>query len=74
MKTIILCKDCLGCCGASELKKTNVIEPSKSIKIIQTKCMGICPAGKVSTIILEDNEVNEFEITPLTIEQINTIL
>lgn len=74
MKTMIICKDCLGCCGTSELKKTNMIEPSINIKIIQTNCMGICPAGKVSTIILEDNEINEFEITPLTVSQINAYL
>ncbi len=74
MKTIIICNNCLGCCGTNELKKTDEIEPLKSIKLIQTKCMGICPAGKISTIILEDNEINEFEITPLTVKQINDLL
>lgn len=74
MKTIIICNDCLGCCGTNELKKSNITDPSKNIKLIQTKCMGICPAGKVCTIILEDNEVNDFEMTPLTIKQLNAHL
>lgn len=74
MKTIIICNDCLGCCEAKDLRQSGIKQPTNNVKVIQTKCMGLCPAGKICTIILEDNELNDFELTPLTVKQLNAHL
>lgn len=71
MKTIIVCNDCGTCCGESN--KITDIKLRDDIHLIKSKCLGVCPENKISTIVLDSNQVNEFKITPLTVNEINNL-
>lgn len=36
--------------------------------------MDLCPKGKISSIILEDNKISDFKIVPLSIQELENLL
>jgi hypothetical protein len=71
MKKLVICSDCFG--NNTELLRTIEIDKSASFEIIKTHCMGICPKDRISTIYLEENKINEFKISSLSVEEIKDI-
>lgn len=72
MKTIIICEDCGTCCSKDDIQTK--LESTANTQVLRTHCMDLCPKGKISSIILDSNKVNDFKITPLTIEEIQSLL
>lgn len=71
MKTIIVCDDCGTCCG--EDNKIKDINLREDFHLIKSKCLGVCPENKISTIVLDSSQINEFKIVPLTVSEINNL-
>jgi len=71
MKTIIVCDDCGSCCGESN--KIEDIKIREGLQLIRSKCLGVCPDNKISTVVLDSTQINEFKITPLTVNEINNL-
>jgi hypothetical protein len=72
LKTIIICEDCSSCCSKDEVNLK--IESNERTKILKTHCMDLCPKGKISSIILEDNKISDFKIVPLSIQELENLL
>lgn len=71
MRTIIICDDCGKCCG--EENKIKDIKLREDAHLIKSKCLGVCPENKISTVVLDSKQINDFKIVPLTVNEINNL-
>lgn len=76
MKTVIICTDCGGCCSSidKQISDDQFKLVNKNINFIKSKCMGICPTNKFSTLVLESNVVNDYKIQELDLNQVFALI
>lgn len=75
MKTLLICKDCgdqLNSADSADLQKLTSM--NKSVTVFFTTCMGNCPLKKISTIELNENIINPYEVKSLSPEELFSTL
>lgn len=75
MKTLLICKDCgdqLNSKDSGDLHKLTSM--TKTVAVFFTTCMGNCPLKKISTIELNENIINPYEVKSLSPEELFSAL